>query len=186
MRVDANGAWTPEATPERAAGLAAYGVCVVEQPFYAPAGHLVDVARRCELPLMADESLVDDGDAEALLAEPTRVWWNVRISKNGGLVRSLRMARRAADTGATIVLGCMVGESSILSAAQRRWLQWGPQPRFVEGNYGRFLLADDLTRRSLRFGWGGRLGVLRGDGLGVAIDELKLRQYAQVVAEQQA
>ena len=186
LRVDVNGGWTPQQTPERTAELAALGVCVVEQPFCGPARQVVDVARRCELPLMADESLIDESDADALLAEPRRVWWNVRISKNGGLLRSMALARRAAEKGAPFVLGCMVGESSLLSAAQRRWLQWGPNPRFVEGNFGRFLLTDDLTTRSLRFGYGGRLRPLKGAGLGVTVDEAKLRRYARVVAERQA
>jgi len=186
LRVDVNGGWTAEKTPERVAELAKVGVCVVEQPFYGPAGRLVEVARRCALPLMADESLVDERDADVLLAEPRRVWWNVRLSKNGGLRRSLAMARRAAAAGAPFVLGCMVGESGILSAAQRRWLQWGPAPRFVEGNYGRFLLADEFTTPSMRFGYGGRLAVRKGPGLGVRVDEGKLRRYGEVCCELEA
>jgi L-alanine-DL-glutamate epimerase-like enolase superfamily enzyme len=186
LRIDVNGGWTPDETPQRVAELARRGVCAVEQPFFAPPEQMVEVARRCELPLIADESLVSDRDADALAAEPERIWWNVRISKNGGLLRSMALARRAAERGTTIVLGCMVGETSLLSAAQRRWLQWGPRPRFVEGNYGRFLLRDDLTTRSVRFGYGGRLRVLSGPGLGASIDEAKLKQYAQIVAERRA
>ena len=68
----------------------------------------------------------------------------------------------------------MVGESSILSAAQRLFLQWGPVPRFVEGNYGRFLLADDLVHRPLRFGWRGRLKKRKREWADFGVDEEKV------------
>jgi len=183
LRVDVNGGWTADETPARVAELAAMGICAVEQPVFCPAGELVELARRCQLPLIADESLLTDSDAEALLAEPAKLWWNVRISKNGGLVRAGMLAARAAAAGSTVVLGCMVGESGILSAAQRRLLQaLGPGVRFVEGNYGRLLLAGDVVRRSPRFGYGGRLGVLGGTGLGVEVDLGLLERHGRRVA----
>jgi muconate cycloisomerase len=190
LRVDVNGGWTADETPARVAELAAMGVCAVEQPVFREAGELVELARRCELPLIADESLLTDSDANALLAEPSKLWWNIRISKNGGLVRAGRLAARAAAAGSTVVLGCMVGESGILSAAQRRLLQVlgtpvgaaGQGVRFVEGNYGRLLLGGDVVRRSPRFGYGGRLKVLGGAGLGVEVDLGLLERHGRRVA----
>ena len=181
LRVDVNGGWDVETTPDRVARLKSFGVCVVEQPVFAAAGELLGLARRCGLPLMADESLITEGDAHTLLDEPKRVWWNVRISKNGGLSRARRLLELAAANGVTVSSGCMVGESGILSAAQRRLLETAPQPRFVEGNYGRLLLSDDLTRPSIRFGYGGRLKPLRGGGFGVDVDPAKLNRYATLI-----
>jgi len=181
LRVDVNGGWPLDEVPQRVADLKRYGVCVVEQPVYCGAGELAELARRCELPLMANESLLTDTDARALLAAGAKVWWNIRLSKNGGLRGAARLCRMAAANGIPFVVGCMVGESSILSAAQRRLLQCVPLPRFVEGNYGRFLLADDLTRRSLRFGYGGRLKVLKGAGLGIEVDASRLARRSNPV-----
>ena len=180
LRVDVNGGWPADQTPARAAELARLGVGVVEQPVYCEPAALVDLARRCELPLMADESLRTEADALVLLQEP-RIWWNIRLSKNGGLVRSLGLARLAEQHGIPYVLGCMVGESGILSAAQRLALLWGMAPREVEGNYGRFLLRDDLVISPPRFGYGGRLKPLRGPGLGVEVDVEKIERYGQLV-----
>jgi muconate cycloisomerase len=182
LRVDINGGWTAADTPAKAERLGQLGVCVVEQPVYCGAKGLAELARRCPLPLMADESLLSEADARDLLTAGAKVWWNIRLSKNGGLRRSLALARLAADNGVPFVLGCMVGESSILSAAQRRLLQLSPPPRFVEGNYGRFLMGDDLAGRSLRFGYGGRLKPLEGRGLGVEISPAKLARYGRRVA----
>jgi muconate cycloisomerase len=181
LRVDVNGGWDFDTTPSRVEELARRGACVVEQPTYGSAEELVQLAGKCRLPLMADESLLTEQDAHTLLREPRRVWWNIRLSKNGGLVRSGVLVRLAAEHGVPFTLGCMVGESSILSAAQRRLLQAGPEPRFVEGNYGRFLLAGDLTKRSLRFGYGGRLGGLPPGGLGVEVDPRRLGRFARLV-----
>lgn len=179
VRVDVNGGWDRQTTPERAAELKRKGVCAIEQPIFCSAEEIVALARRCELPLMADESLLTEADADTLAAEPERVWWNVRISKNGGLRRAEKLLRQAAQAGATVSLGCMVGETGILSAAQRRLLQRGPAVRFVEGNYGRFLLSGDLTRPSPRFGYGGKLRPLRGAGMGVRVLPDRLERYAQ-------
>ena len=181
LRVDVNGGWDADSTPQRIDALCGEGVCVVEQPVYCGAGELAELARRCRLPLMADESLLTADDAQALLGDADRVWWNIRISKNGGLRRALRLAELAADRGVAFTIGCMVGESGILSAAQRRLLQQAPAARFVEGNYGRWLLADDLTTFSPRFGYGGRLKALDGVGLGVWVDPGKLLRYGEPV-----
>ena len=180
LRVDVNGGWDAATAPDRVAELVRYGVCVVEQPVFCPAGQLAELAQRCALPLMADESLLTPDDAKILSRQP-RVWWNIRISKNGGIVPALALAAKAADNGIPFTVGCMVGESGILSAAQRRLLQVCPPPKFVEGNYGRFLLSGDLTIKSLRFGYGGKLRALRGPGLGIQVDRRKLQQYGRLV-----
>jgi len=191
LRVDINGGWDAQATPQRVEELRQYGVCAVEQPVYCSAAQLVELAGKCPLPLIADESLLSEDDARTLLggARPDasgerKIWWNIRLSKNGGLLRTLRLMNIAAENAVPFTLGCMVGESSILSAVQRRALQLGPTPRFVEGNYGRFLLAGDIlaSRRSLKFGYGGKLRTLPDGGLGVNIDEKKIGQYARRVA----
>jgi muconate cycloisomerase len=187
LRVDINGAWDVDSTPERVAALAEYGVCVVEQPVYCPAWDFARLASKCSLPLMADESLLTETDARTLLTGPDgelRTWWNIRISKNGGLLPALRLMLLAQKMDVPFTLGCMVGESSILSAAQRRLLQLGPVPRFVEGNYGRFLLADDLLekRKSLRFGYAGNLPTIKKKGLGIEVDPAKIEKYGTLAA----
>mgnify|MGYP002634157840 CR=1 FL=1 len=181
LRVDVNGGWSAEETPEHIRALLPWGVCAVEQPTYCSAAELVELSRECELPLIADESLLTMADAEVLLAEPERIWWNLRLSKNGGLVNTLKMAKLAGAHGVTFVLGCMVGETGILSAIQRRFLQLGAGPRFLEGNYGKFLIRDDITAPSLRFSYGGKIKTRREPGLGVEVRADKLAQYAKLL-----
>ncbi|MCD4699194.1 MAG: hypothetical protein K8R91_01300 [Phycisphaerae bacterium] len=182
LRVDVNGGWGCDETPEHIAALKPFGVCVVEQPVYCPAAELVELAQRCDLPLMVDESLITAADANEFVRAPgKKVWWNIRISKNGGLAQATSFCALAEEHAVPYTVGCMVGESGILSAAQRRLLSTPVSPRFVEGNYGKFLLSDDLTKPSLRFGYGGRLKPLKGPGLGVEVDPRKIASYGTLI-----
>lgn len=182
LRVDVNGGWAAEEIPDRVAALKPFGVCVVEQPVFGPPETLIELAQRCELPLMADESLITIADTNKFVhATGKKVWMNVRLSKSGGIGPCGKIAEAAAQAGAPFVIGCMVGESGILSAAQRVLLAKIPKPKFVEGNYGKFLLADDLTKPSLRFGYGGKLKTLTGPGLGVTVSERKITRYGTLI-----
>lgn len=180
LRADINGAWTAGQTPERIVRLREVGICAVEQPTFCPAGELAELAARCELPLIADESLVTEQDAQTLAAAGGKVWWNIRLSKNGGFVPALAMARMAAEREIRFVVGCMVGESGILSLWQRRLLQAGARPRFVEGNYGKLLLKADLVRPSPRFRYGGRL--TEAPPRPCRVKRRALKRYAEHVA----
>ncbi|MCE5279816.1 MAG: enolase C-terminal domain-like protein [Planctomycetaceae bacterium] len=190
LRVDVNGGWNIDETPARVEELKALGICAVEQPAYIPAAAFVELARKCSLPLIADEALLTKDDANTLLTEPQKIWWNIRLSKNGGLVNSLLLAHRAAAAGVTWICGAMVGESSILSAAQRRLLQYAPPARFIEGNYGRLLVKEDLTPRSLRFGYAGKLKPLPAPTpthpLGISIDPARVLRCSQLLARLEA
>jgi L-alanine-DL-glutamate epimerase-like enolase superfamily enzyme len=183
LRVDVNGAWDETTAPDRVERLAEYGVCVVEQPVFCSAVKLAQLADKCALPLMADETLLTEAHAKTLLKSPKKIWWNLRISKNGGFLPTLRLMNLANQHQVPFTLGCMVGESAILSAAQRRLLQVGPVPRFVEGNYGRLLLTDDLVRGRLpvMFGYGGGLKTLKGDGLGVDVSQEKIERFGRLL-----
>src|SRR5262249_49413012 len=146
--------WTLEVARQRLAAWADLPITSIEQPL--PRGqedawyHLLGASR---IGLMADESLVTAADAETLLRHRAAAWFNIRISKNGGLLPAMRLAATAQKHGIRIQLGCMVGETSILSAAGLWFLHMVPNVRFAEGCYGKFLLRGDVASRTLRFGW---------------------------------
>jgi L-alanine-DL-glutamate epimerase-like enolase superfamily enzyme len=83
----------------------------------------------------------------------------------------------ALAAGLDVQLGCLVGETSILSAAGVAFLEACPRVRFVEGAFGARLLRADVTGRSLRFGHGGRISPPAGFGLGIDVSERLLRQH---------
>lgn len=175
LRLDANGAWKLNEAIRRLQEWESLPITSIEQPLEkGDIQSWAALARQTNMPLMADESLVTMEDAQLLIARGAASWFNIRISKNGGLIPSLRLALLAKENHVDVQMGCMVGETSILSAAGRWFLQLVPDVVFAEGSFGKFLLLDDITRKPLRFGYGGRWRAMEGPGLGVCVDESKL------------
>jgi L-Ala-D/L-Glu epimerase len=181
LRVDANMAWSYGQVADKVAELKKLGVLAVEQPCKASPGRLVELALRCELPLIADESCLTEQDAEVLLGAEGRVWLNLRLGKNGGLSPTLRLARLAAREEVPYVLGCMVGESGLLATAQRVFLRAAPPPVLLEGSYGPFLLRDDLTDPSPRFGYAGKLMLPQRAVYQPRVREERIAQHGELV-----
>ena len=181
LRVDANGAWDLEQAVRRAAVLARYQVLAVEQPLAkGDEAALADLRHRTRVPIMLDESLITCAEAARLVAGGQVDLFNIRISKNGGLIGSLKLAQLADRAGLDFQLGCMVGETGVLTAAGRVFLELvGRRVRFSEGSYGRVLLRADVTRERLSFGYGGFVRAMTGPGLGVHVSMRKVRRLAR-------
>jgi len=94
---------------------------------------------------------------------------NVRLSKCGGILPSLRIIGLAQRVGLGVQLGCHPGETSLLSAAGRHVASRVAGLRYVEVSYDRHILAANLTSRDLTFGYGGRARPLKLVGLGVDV-----------------
>ena len=178
LRTDANMAWNVEQAIAAMNQLAAYGIHMFEQPIAAAdLEGLARVVRETGVGVMADESLNDRGSLDRLIAQQACTAINVRISKCGGLVASYNRCRQALDAGLTLQVGCQVGESSVLSAAQLLLLAAVQDVTYAEGCFGHRLLNHDPASPLLQFGYGGRPPALpTAPGLGVIIDEAVLRQ----------
>jgi muconate cycloisomerase len=177
LRVDANEAWTPANVCERIAALTPFHVSAVEQPVpHADSPFLAEVRRRVDVPIMLDESLCSQADAERAAALANCDLFNLRLSKCGGFIPSLRLAQFATRNGLGYQLGCQVGETAILSAAGRHFAASVRDLRYVEGSYDRHLVREALGREDLTFGWGGWAPALAGPGLGITIDPLALQR----------
>jgi muconate cycloisomerase len=183
LRVDANCAWTPAAAVEAIERMWAYRISAVEQPV---AGEDVDglrqVAEAIRVPVIADESLRTVEEAVRLAETGACGAFNIRVSKCGGLLDSLRIARIAAEAGIFCVVGAQVGESGILSAAGRHAAA-AIAPRYLEGSGGSLLLKRDLTREQVLPGRGGRARVFAGRGLGVHVRAELVEELGSVAQE---
>lgn len=197
LRIDANSAWTLERAKAVLSPFPPRIVACVEQPFTRGDDQMLPRLKQVLLhaaeqlageqkngtigaiKIMPDESLVTMEDAQRLVAMQAVDMLNIRISKNGGLLPSLRLAHYARQNGLGYQLGCMVGETSILSAAGRRFIESVPGISFVEGSYGRFLLAGDIVDRPLQLGCNGRIKTLTGWGWGMEVRPELLKKYCQ-------
>jgi muconate cycloisomerase len=179
LRLDANGAWSLERAVEVLNALKDIPVACVEQPLSKGNYEQLPMLKNAvAVSIMHDESLVTPADAECLIELDVADAFNIRLSKNGGYIPAMQLVQLARKHGVAYQLGCMVGETSILSAAGRRFLECVPAVRFAEGSYGRFLLSGDVTGRVVQFGCGGRVKPLSGLGWGVDVAEQALRRFA--------
>ena len=180
LRLDANAAWTREDARRWMPALERLGVESFEQPLPAPDLDGMATLVQAGHPVMADESFHDAASLEGLIAARACTAVNVRISKCGGLVASLARSRRALEAGLTLQVGCQVGETSQLSAAQLLLLRaLGGGVRYAEGCFGERLLAHDPVRPLLQFGRGGRApAVPRGLGFGTVVDVGRIHREA--------
>jgi L-alanine-DL-glutamate epimerase-like enolase superfamily enzyme len=171
LRLDANEAWPASIVVERVRPLLSAAPSALEQPVpHAEVEALAEIRPRLGVPVMLDESLCGYPDAAGSIERKTADLFNVRLSKCGGIVPTLRIVALAQRSGVGLQLGCHPGESGLLSAAGRHVASMVRGFRYVEGSYDRHVLAENLTTRHLSFLPWGWAPPLAGPGLGVEVD----------------
>lgn len=180
IRLDANGAFNTNTAAQFLTSIAQYNIECIEQPIpRVDPTELATLRSASPIPLMADESIVTVGDADELIAAGAVDYFNLRVSKCGGLHNTLHIAQLAKEAGIKLQLGCQVGETAILSAAGRHIAAHLDSIRFVEGSYGIHLLTEDLAEEPVMFGPGGKASVLTGPGFGITIRKELLHKHAR-------
>lgn len=178
LRVDANEAWPAAELPTKLEALSAFNISCVEQPVpHEEVSGLSEARREIKVPIMLDESLTSMVDAEAAIAAKTCDLFNIRLSKCGGFLASLRIAAAARAAGLGYQLGCHPGETGVLSAAGRHWACSVDGVRYLEGSYDRHLFRRLVTNEDITFGYGGRATAIKQPGLGVTLDLQALQSF---------
>ena len=183
IRVDANGAWSSEEAGKRIAAMMDYGISAVEQP--VPKKDLQGLRRvseQVDIPIVADESLCLERDAEKLASLNACQVFNLRLSKCGGILAAIRLYEIGRKKAIAAQLGCQVGETGILSAAGRQ-LAVNRKFLYLEGSYSSYLLKNDIVNEPVEFGPGGVARPLAGHGLGVSVNEETLQRLAVMYEE---
>jgi L-Ala-D/L-Glu epimerase / N-acetyl-D-glutamate racemase len=171
IRMDANEAWPASSLAERIAPLLPYRPSLIEQPVrHEEVEALTDLRPHLGLPVMLDESLCGEPDGRRAIEFGLADLFNVRLSKCGGLGPSLRLVEMAKVAGLGVQLGCHPGESGLLSAAGRHMASVTGGIRYLEGSFDRHVLAANIIKEDITFGYGGRASAIQGPGLGVTIE----------------
>ncbi len=174
VRVDANNLWG-------AADQAISFLRALDYPFFAieePIGpnqynELVTIADALDCKIILDESFLRIGQLAMLRNTPACWLINLRVSKMGGLLRSLAVVEAARQSGVGLIVGAQVGETSLLTRAALTVARAAGDGLVAqEGAFGTRLLAHDVCDPPLMFGDGGVLDAatmpsLRSPGLGV-------------------
>jgi muconate cycloisomerase len=180
LGVDANGAWKPRTAIEMIRRLCEFGVYFAEQP--VPAGDIAwmaEVREAVSVPVIADESLYTPQDALALIRAGAADVFSIYVGKAGGIATGAQLSGIAEAAGLSCTLGSNlemgVGSAAMIHLAIATGeLVSGSFPCDIIGPlfYEEELLREPLDIRN------GEARVPEGPGLGVELDEEKVRRYA--------
>ena len=139
FRVDANCGWSVNQTIRYSEELKSLNVEFIEQPLPADdwTGHK-EVLAKSALPIMADESCIQETDVAACHGYFNGV--NIKLTKCGGLTPARRMIRVARELDLKVMVGCMT-ESTVGISAIAQLL---PLLDYVDMD-GAALLAKDIA-----------------------------------------
>lgn len=182
IRIDANGVFSLKEAIKVLNRLSDMRIECVEQPIARE--NISDFAKlksEISIPVMADESLVTFEDAQRLISLKACEFFNLRISKCGGIYKTLRIAELAKKAGIRLQLGAQVGETAILSAAGRHIAAYLDGLDFIEGSFGTMLLREDVAQERINFGRAGEAPILGGVGFGINVRDDILEKYARQI-----
>ncbi|MGE0875875.1 MAG: mandelate racemase/muconate lactonizing enzyme family protein [Burkholderiales bacterium] len=188
IRVDANQGyrtWREAASAIRR--MTEYGISYAEQPVDGIRA-MAEVSARCDVPIMADESAWTERDVVQIGTSGAAQYLSVYYTKPGGLWK----AKRLLTVAGAFALQCDIngsGEMGIGNAANLHLAAAAPEitlagtiPVTSTAEVQRTKVAgrkylDDIIRVPFEYR-DGHLMVPNGPGLGIEVDEEKLRRYA--------
>jgi muconate cycloisomerase len=176
VQVDVNQAWDEVTATRCIAGLEEAGVALIEQPVARQnIAAMARLARRFDVPIMADEALATPADALRLVQAHAADVLALKLTKAGGPLATLKTAAIAEAAGVPCYGGCML-ESGVGTAAYLHTFVAIPAVTAGCELFGPLLLRDDIITEPLRYG-DGVIELHDGPGFGVAIDPDKLAHY---------
>ncbi len=179
LRLDANNLWQDAATAcDYLDALDAKAFAIEEPLATGSRRELPSLAQDLDTAIVLDESLCRIEQLDDFTPD-TRWIPNLRVSKLGGLLRTLALVDAASARGMDIIVGAQVGETSLLTRAALTVAQAAGDSLIAqEGAFGTHLLQHDVCTPPLMFGAGGTLDYRSGEpgwGLNCAPDPDWLR-----------
>jgi muconate cycloisomerase len=173
LRIDANGSYDVEAAVKFARMVSPFGPQLFEQPVAADdIDGMAKVRRRTALPIMADESVLDERSLIRIIRAEAADLIKVKVMKQGGIVRTHRMIATAEAAG----IRCVVGHGFGLAVnTMAEIMLAAASPNVIEGLecVGPLKMAGDIVRERIELD-AGSLPLPPGPGLGLTFDEARL------------
>lgn len=142
IRTDANQGWDVVTAQAVLRAIGGWNVQYCEQPIprHDVTG-LRHIRRSSTVPIMADESLFDATNAIQLVREEAVDYFNIKLSKSGGIFEALKINAIAEAAGVPCMIGCM-SESRLALTANAHFASARQNVRFCDLD-GCFEHADD-------------------------------------------
>ena len=178
LRVDYNQGMEPWDAIRRLRDIEAFRPTFIEQP--VPAANieaLAAITEAIDTPIMADECVFSPSDALRVVSLRAADLISIKAQKSGGMLRGKEIGAIAAAGGLACYGGDMF-ESGLASTAGAHMIAATPNIslgcEFYQPNY---YLTEDLLTQPFAVS-NGKVQVPATPGLGVEIDEQRLRRYA--------
>lgn len=161
VRADANNLWSDLHVAQSYLESLSYSFNAIEEPLRpGQFGDLAVLAESLSTRIVLDESINRVEQLAHLPGLPGQWIVNLRISKMGGLLRSLLLVNRCREMGLALVVGAQVGETSLLTRAALIVAQAARDILVAqEGAFGTLLLESDAMQPTLMFGLKGELDI---------------------------
>jgi len=176
--VDANGGYDVATALEVAPRLAELGIAALEQPL--PTNRLTgyrELKTQGALPILMDESIVSTADFDEFRKLGLLDGVALKLARMGGLTETWRLIRRLHETNSRIYASGLTDPDLSLAASLQLYAAAGLMlpaalnaPQFLTGS----ILREPLVPQ------GDQLTVPVGPGLGVEVDEEKLKELSEV------
>jgi L-alanine-DL-glutamate epimerase-like enolase superfamily enzyme len=142
LRIDANQGWDYRTAVDILNAIEPLGIEYCEQPTaYWDHANMARIRLNTTIPIMADESLCDDHDAFKLASAECCDYFNIKLSKSGGIHTALKINAVAEAAGIACMLGCM-NETRLALTAGAHFVSARPNVRYANLDT-HFALAED-------------------------------------------
>lgn len=138
---------------------------------------MAELARRYNVPFMADEAVSSESDLHKVIAMRAASVFQTKIAKNGGAWQCKRLWEIGAAAGMRIFPGNHPGASVATAAALHLATAWPGE--LLEGPFAvgvNEILAEDIVTQPIRRD-GKHMFAPERPGLGVELDEAQLRRF---------
>jgi muconate cycloisomerase len=177
LRADANAGYSVKDGIALGLLLEPFGLQLLEQPVAEDdLPGMANVRKSIGIPVMADESITDHASLIEVIRANCADIVKLKVMKQGGFLKCRRMLETASAAGLGVVIGHGFGlgvntVAEIMLAATSRAVLEGLEC------VGPLKTADDIVTERLDL-TRGEMALPRGPGLGVELDDEKVRRYA--------
>lgn len=180
LRIDANQGWDTMTAISTLKALEPYGIEHCEEPIpHWNSRELARVRESSPIPIMADESVFDHHDAFRLAALGACDYFNIKLSKSGGIRNALKIISVAESAGISCQVGCM-SESRYALTALMHLVQARDNIVHFDMDSALMLAADPVTG-GIQYEGKGRWTLGEAPGIGADFDESYLGEMEKQV-----
>jgi L-Ala-D/L-Glu epimerase len=167
LRIDANQGWDEATAIATLNALTQYDIEHCEQPVSARnITALANVKRHSPIPIMADESVFDPIDALNLVRHNACNYFNIKLSKSGGIHNALKINAIAEAAGIKCQVGCF-SETRLAMSALMHFIMACPNVVHFDLDAPLMLSVDPILR-GVKYGENGQVFI--GDEIGIGAD----------------